>query len=169
MAITKRFTDTSEERRFFEGKVLFVSHSNDYVIVGSDGWPLTEATAQVYDGRPQQTSYAAWGKQRIYKLVPILTCAVWTGHRDEVPFTQQFVLLEIPVKTSLTTEWTAEPDASLDDVNVDPMMFVNFVAWSSAVKHAREQYKSRQGLDLVVNAAMTIRHMTVEEYVDKWG
>jgi len=155
---------------YFVGRVLWVMQEQGYVTVDKHGYPLVENKAVVIDtlNSVRAYDYYHYGLSFEMKLVDVIRCAVWTGHRDDVPFTQQFVLLELPVAVSPTTRWVATTDASLEE-NPDPLMFVNFIAWSSAVKHAFQGFEGQRGLDLLLDAGQVVRHMTLDEYVNKWG
>jgi len=155
---------------YFVGRVLWVMQEQGYVTVDKHGYPLVENKAVVIDtlNSVRAYDYYHYGLSFEMKLVDVIRCAVWTGHRDDVPFTHQFVLLELPVAVSPTTRWVATTDASLEE-NPDPLMFVNFIAWSSAVKHAFQGFEGQRGLDLLLDAGQVVRHMTLDEYVNKWG
>lgn len=168
MSIKKINEANGKVSEYFAGRVLWAMQEQGYVTVDKDGYPLVENRAIVLDTKSSVRPYEHYGFSFQVKLVDVIRCAVWTGHRDDVPFTQQFVLLELPIAVSPTTHWVAEADASLEE-NPDPLMFVNFVAWSSAVKHARQEFEGQRGLDLLLDAGHVVRHMTVDEYVDKWG
>ncbi len=168
MSIKKINEATGKVSEYFVGRVLWTMQEQGYVTVDKNDYPLSESTAIVPDKKNVVRSYEHYGFSFGVKLVDVIRCAVWTGHRDDVPFTQQFVLLELPVAVSPTTHWAAEADASLEE-NPDPLMFANYVAWSSAVKHARKEFEGQRGLDLLLDAGHVVRHMTLDEYVNKWG
>lgn len=170
MSIKKINEANGRVSEYFVGRVLWVMQEQGYVTVDKHGYPLVENKAVVIDtlNSVRAYDYYHYGLSFEMKLVDVIRCAVWTGHRDDVPFTQQFVLLELPVAVSPTTRWVATTDASLEE-NPDPLMFVNFIAWSSAVKHAFQGFEGQRGLDLLLDAGQVVRHMTLDEYVNKWG
>lgn len=168
MSIKKINEANGRVSEYFVGRVLWAMQEKGYVTVDKHGYPLVENKAVVIDTPNSVRAYDHDELSFEMKLVDVIRCAVWTGHRDDVPFTQQFVLLVLPVAVSPTTHWVATADASLEE-NPDPLMFVNFVAWSSAVKHAFQGFEGQRGLDLLLGAGHVVRHMTLDEYVNKWG
>lgn len=164
MSIRKIDTRDSSYEEFFVGRVLWVTHYDGYANLGDDGYPVMSGHVLAYDHDPLDV----YKLQMNFKLVAMMQCVVWTGCTEDVPYTQQFVTLEIPVQTGPNIVWSAVADASLD-ANPDPIMFVNFLAWSSAHATAKKEFEGRRGLDLLLEASQQITHQTIEEYIDKWG